>query len=71
MERAKLNLCKYYNFNSVRKREYGINKTDKMQRYQCQKCMKYFTPNFRFEKTRVQESTITEAMQMYFTGMSV
>ena len=33
--------------------------------------MRKFTPNFGFEKTRVEPSTITGAMQMYFTGMSV
>ncbi len=71
MERAKLNLCKYCSSGNIRKRGFSTNKRAKIQRYECLECNKYFTSNFGFGKTRVDQSTITGAMQMYFTGMSV
>ena len=71
MERAKLNLCKYCSSGSLKKDGYRITKQGKTQHFKCLECQKRFTANFGFEKTRVQESTITGAMQMYFTGMSV
>ena len=71
MERAKLNLCKYCSSGNIKKDGYRINKRGKLQSFKCLECMRKFTPNFGFEKTRVEPSTITGAMQMYFTGMSV
>ena len=71
MERANLDLCKYCISGDIRKRGFSTNKRSKIQRYECLECKKYFTPNFGFEKTRTAPSTITGAMQMYFTGMSV
>ena len=71
MERTKLNLCKYCSSGNIRKRGFSTNKRIKIQHYECLECKKYFTSNFGFEKTRVEPSTITGAMQMYFTGMNV
>ena len=42
-----------------------------MQIFQCLECTRKFTANFGFEKTKVDQSVITGAMQMYYTGMSV
>ena len=71
MERSKLNICKYCSSGNIRKRGFSIRKQGKLQRYECVDCKKYFVPNFGFENTRVEPSTITGAMQMYFTGMPV
>ena len=71
MERAKLNLCKYCSSRNIIKKGMRKNKRDNVQKYQCRDCEKQFTTNFGFEKTRVDSSTITGTMQMYFTGMSV
>ena len=68
MERAKLDLCKYCKISGdIRKRGFSTNNLcSKIQRYECLECKKYFTPNFGFG-TRTAPSTITGAMQMYFT----
>lgn len=71
MGRSKLNLCKYCSSGSIIKK--GTRKTQigKTQIFKCNECQKKFTANYGFEKTCVDPSTITGAMQMYFTGMSV
>ena len=46
-------------------------KKGKIQRYKCQDCKKRFTANFGFEKRQFDDHTITGALQMYYTGMSV
>ena len=71
MERAKLNLCKYCSSGNIKKDGFRTNTRGKLQIFKCLDCQRKFTPNFGFEKTRVEPSTITGAMQMYFTGMSV
>ena len=71
MERAKLQLCKFCDSGNITKKGTRKNKSGSVQIYKCLECQKRFTVNFGFEKTRVAESTITGAMQMYFSGMSV
>ena len=70
-ERAKLDLCKYCRSSNTKKDGYRINKRGKLQSFKYLECMRKFTTNFGFKKARVEPSTITGAMQMYFTGMSV
>ena len=53
---------------------YTILRTGNGLVYECSdhlECIHKFTSNFGFEKTLVEPATITGAMQMYFTGMSV
>ena len=71
MEWTKLNLCKYCSSGNIQKDGYRINKRGKIQRFKCLECQKRFVANFDFEKTRVESSTITGAIQMYFMGMPV
>ena len=71
MERANLNLCKYCDSGNIIKKGVRKNKKGNIQVFKCLECTRKFTTNFGFEKTRVNETIITGAMQMYFTGMSV
>ena len=47
------------------------NKSSNVQIYKCLEYQKRFTVKFGFGKTRVAESTITRAMQVYFSRMCV
>ena len=47
------------------------NKKGKVQIFKCLDCEKRFTINFGFEKKQYDDSTITCALQMYFSKMSV
>ena len=52
----------------------GFRKTKnggRTQIYGCKDCNKRFTANFGFEKKQFDDRTITQALQMYFQGMSV
>ena len=71
MERSQLKLCKYC--DSGRLKKAGMRKTAKgnVQRYACLDCKKRFTANFGFESMRHDTRTITQAIQMYYQGMSV
>ncbi len=46
-------------------------KKDNSQTFKCLDCERRFTANFGFEKMRHDERTITQAIQMYYQGMSV
>ena len=67
MERAKLNLCKYCSSGNIKKDGFRTNTRGKLQIFKCLDCQRKFTPNFGFEKTRVEPSTITGAMQILIT----
>ena len=71
MERSQLKLCKFC--DSGRLKKSGMRKTTKgtVQRYACLDCKKRFTANFGFERMRYDPRTITQAIQMYYQGMSV
>ena len=71
MERSKLSLCKYCDSGRLIKRGVRKNKNGDIQRYQCQDCKKRFTANFGFEKKQFDDKTITGALQLYYSGMSV
>jgi transposase-like protein len=47
------------------------NQAGDVQRYSCKDCGKRFTQNFGFEGMRASPQTITQAMQLYFTGESL
>ena len=71
MERSQLKLCKYYDSGNLKKDGMRQTKKGNVQRFKCLDCKKRFTANFGFEKKQFDESTITGALQMYFSGMSV
>ena len=71
MERAKLKLCKFCDSGNIIKRGIRKTKIGDVQRYQCTDCKKRFTANFGFEKMRNDPRTITQALQIYYKGMSV
>ena len=70
-EKSKLNLCKLCDLGNLIKKGIKRNKTGEMQMFKCKDCKRRFTTNFDFERKQFDEGTITGAMQMYFTGMSV
>ena len=71
MERSNLKLCKYCDSGRIRKDGMRETKKGRIQRFKCQDCKKRFTANFGFEKKQFDENTITGALQMYYSGMSV
>ena len=70
MERSKLQLCKYCDSGNIVKNGIRKNKSGNIQRWFCTDCKKRFTANFGFESMRYDESVITGALQMYYSGMS-
>ena len=71
MERSKLSLCKYCDSGKIKKDGMRKTKKGKIQRFKCLDCKKRFTTNFGFEKKQNNDGTITGALEMYFSGMSV
>ena len=71
IERALIKVCKYCDSGNIVKAGLKKNKTGNLQRFKCQDCKKRFTTNFGFENMRHDERTITQAIQMYYQGMSV
>lgn len=71
MERAKLKLCKYCDSGRITKNGMRKNKTGTIQIFKCLDCNKQFSENIGFEKMRYNDSIVTGALQMYYSGMSV
>ncbi len=71
MERSKLELCKYCDSGKIIKKGIRKNKNCNVQIFKCLDCKKKFSSNFGFEKMRYDYHTITGALQMYYSGMSV
>ena len=71
LERAKLQLCKHCDSGRIKKNGVRQAKKGIVQRYKCLDCQKRFTMEFGFEQRHFDDRTITGALQMYFTGMSV
>jgi len=71
MERSKLQLCKFCDSGRIKKDGMRQNKNGSIQRFRCLDYKKRFTANFGFEKKQSNENTITGALQMYYSGMSV
>ena len=71
IERSLIKICKYCDSGRLKKN--GTRQTAKgtVQRYACLDCKKRFTANFGFESMRHDPRTITQALQMYYQGMSV
>ena len=71
IERSLIKVCKFCDSGNIVKAGLKKNKNNTMQRFKCQDCKKRFTANFGFEKKQSNENTITGALQMYYSGMSV
>ena len=71
MERSQLQLCKYCDSGKIKKAGIRNTKNGKNQRYACLDCKRRFTTNFGFERMKHDTRTITQAIQMYYQGMSV
>ena len=71
MERSKLQLCKFCDSGRPRKDGFRRSKSGKVRIFECTDCGKKFAANFGFEKRQFDKRTITGALQMYYTGMSV
>ena len=71
MERSKLNLCKYCDSGKIIQKGTRKNKSNIVQIWKCKDCKRKFSANFGFEKKQSNENTITGALQMYYSGMSV
>ena len=71
LERAKIPICKHCDSGRIKKSGVRKNKKRITQRYACLDCKKRFTANFGFENMRYDPRTITQALQMYYQGMSV
>ena len=71
IERSLIKTCKFCDSGKIKK--WGIRETKKgkVQTFKCLDCKKRFTANFGFEKMRYNSRTITQALQMYYQGMSV
>lgn len=71
MERASLELCKFCDSGRITKKGTRKNKNGNVQIFKCLDCKKKFSANFGFEKKQFDYTTITGALQMYYSGMSV
>ena len=71
IERSIIKVCKYCDSGNIVKRGIRKNKKGDVQLFKCNDCRRTFTTNFGFEKMRHDARTITQAIQMYYQGMSV
>ena len=71
LERSRLKLCKFCDSGNIIKKGFKKNKSGNVQLFKCKDCKRKFTANFGFERMRYDPRTITQALQMYYQGMSV
>ncbi len=71
MGRSKLQLCKFCDSGKIIKKGIKKNKSGNLQIFKCKDCKKRFTANFGFENRQFDDSAITGALEMYFSGMSI
>lgn len=64
-------VCQFCNSDKIVKNALRHNKYGNIQRYLCRSCNKRFSINLGFEKMKASSQTITNAMQLYFTGESL
>ena len=62
--------CPYYQSEKFMKKGIRKNKKGSIQRVLCKSCDRKFSINFSFEKMHASPQTITNAIQLYFTGES-
>jgi len=66
-----IQVCQFCNSDKIVKNALRHNKYGNIQRYLCKSCNKRFSINLGFEKMKASPQTITNAMQLYFTGESL
>ena len=71
IDRKSLGLCKFCDSGNITKKGFRNTKTGRIQMFKCLDCQKRFTSNFGFERKHFNPQTITQAIQMYYQGMSV
>lgn len=71
MERSKLKLCKYCDSGNLKKMGFRKTKSGQVQVFGCKDCKKRFTANFGFEKKQFEDTIIAQALQIYYSKMSV
>ena len=71
MERSELKLCKFCDSGNLKKDGFRKRKDGKIRIFKCLDCKRKFTANFGFEKKKFSSEIITQALQMYYSKMSV
>ena len=62
--------CKYCRSDKIRKKGVRKNKSGVVQLMYCNECRRVFSANFGFRYRRYDPAIISEAMHLYFSGMS-
>jgi len=68
---VEIHSCQFCKSDNIVKNAVRHNKYGDLQRYLCKSCNKRFSINLGFEKMKASPKTITNAMQLYFTGESL
>ncbi|MBI1664025.1 MAG: IS1/IS6 family transposase [Nitrosopumilus sp.] len=63
--------CRFCHSQNIKKHAIRHNKTGDIQRFVCGDCHKTFSINLGFEKMKSSPETITNALQLYFSGESL
>jgi transposase-like protein len=63
--------CQFCKSDNIKKSGIRKNKSGDIQRFACKDCSKTFSINLGFEKMKSSPETITQALQLYFTGESL
>lgn len=64
-------VCKFCGSDNVEKHGVRYNKNGTKQRYKCRDCGKRFTVEDGFSKTKYTPDVITQALDLYFKGLSL
>lgn len=69
--RSKISACPYCGSKDIKKFGVRHNKLHDVQKLNCKDCRRTFSDNLGFEKMRFSPQTITEALQLFFSGESL
>lgn len=64
-------VCKFCGSENVVKRGYRNTVREKVQRYCCKDCKRFFVVDEGFEKMKATPETVTVALDLYFKGISM
>ena len=65
-----IRFCKFCRSDKIKKRGVRKNKSGIIQRFKCGACGKSFTANFGFRYRRYSPEIVSEAIHLYYSGMS-
>ena len=71
IERTDVKTCKFCDSGNITKKGFRNNKAGRAQKFKCLDCNRGFTGNIGYEHRQFDHRTITQAIQMYYQGMSV